>query len=150
MDADVRRLVLERPEGHPETVVAAVMHGYRRARVADETYPVAIPDPGSSVDGLVVYDLMPREIARVRFFEGFEFTLAERAVRIAGRLSTALVCIATERMVVEDEPWHVDEWRARHKAAFLKHTEIFMREFDRMDPEEAETVWREAKLFSAA
>ena len=69
-DADVQQRVYERTiPGEPD-----VLPGYRKAQIwlDGAYYPIAIPDPDSEIDGLVL-ELTPEEMARGDAYEGSEY-----------------------------------------------------------------------------
>lgn len=119
MDADVRRIVLDRPVGRDE-VVAARLPGYRRVVSRAATYPVLRPDPDGSVEGVVMPSPDARDVLRVAHFEDEEYEAAWRLVRLAdGEAMRARVFIALDVMRPGDEPWEPAVWARTHKAAFL-------------------------------
>lgn len=143
MDPDIRRLVLGRdlPDAIP-----AVLPGFRRVCVAEETYPAALPDPAGRIEGLLIGPISPHERDRVQFFEGFEFAIEGHPVAAAGWAGAALVCVATERLACEEEPWHFDDWRRVHKPGYLEAVTAYMAEFERLGIEDAHAVWLENRV----
>lgn len=140
MDPEVRDLVVGRPVP-PEAVAPAVLPGYRRVRVPDETYPALVPDPAGEVQGQLFGPLTAVELERVQFFESFEYALTAIEVRCRGRPVPAMACLATEEVLIGAEPWDLAGWAAAHKPRFLIDCRAYMAQFRRLDLRAASRLW---------
>lgn len=144
MDPDIREIVLGRAVPDHQARRAG-LSGFRRVSVPDETYPAAVPTEGARVDGLVVGPITPLERDRVQFFEGFEFALEEHPVEIEGAPVNAplnaLVCIMTDRLSPDAEPWDFERWQREDKPLFIEAAATYMATFRVCDVEEAHAVW---------
>lgn len=126
MDPDIRRLALgpaaERPRLEP-----ARLHGYRRMATLRSTAPVLTPRRGASVDGLLARGLDRYGAGRLRHFEGADYRLVQRRVRLAdGRMVWALVYLGAGRVPVRRAPWLLATWQRRHKRTFLRLMALWM------------------------
>lgn len=149
MDADVRAIVLGREADHASTV-RAFLEGYERLSVADESYPTLRPAPGGLVDGLLAYDLGTEDERRIAFFEGAEYELVPKRVKLAsGAVLTARLFLDPGDLETAD-PWDFAAWQQRDKSALLEAARHFMRGFesgaDRVAIDENwRTAWRRAR-----
>lgn len=84
LDPDVRRRVLGRTVPD-DALLPARVSGFRRVRVPGASYPAAIRDRAASIDGRVLPHVTPRDLARLRDYEGRAYRLEETtAVLTAG------------------------------------------------------------------
>jgi len=126
MDPDILSIVLGRRLAEHERV-PAILHGYTRLVVKDESYPALRPEPGGKVHGLLVEHLDEDEGRRICFFEGEEFRLEEHEVELAdGERRRAVAFILTEDYATEHQHWDLGHWRAAYKSGFLEMTEEWM------------------------
>lgn len=148
LDPEVRTIVVGR-EPSESARRPGILHGYRRVRVADESYPALKPQPGGRVAGLVVDDLDEHESRRVCFFEGEEFIAWPRTIEQAdGRHVEALVFLAGANLALIDSRWDFHAWRATCKARFLDMSREFMAGFEVADWHELDRQWRaDQRLF---
>lgn len=152
MDPDVRAVVLGREAG---PVTAARLSGWRRAPATGEGFPMLLPDPGGSVDGLLVGPLSDTERRRVQFFEGVRQVLATVPVVCAARGPlTALACLGAQGPDVQgltagEGDWHLAGWQASHKSWYLPATVDYMACFGRTDLDTALRRWTALKPGSA-
>lgn len=145
MDRDVLELVLARPVDGAG-LQPATLHGYRRVRVRKDSFPMLVEDAAAAVEGIVFETRTTEEDARILFFEDYDYDLAAcRPVTRAGPVE-AMFCGIEAGVEASDEPWLLDVWASRHKAGFLKLSEIYMNCFGRMTPEEAEPIWEQGRL----
>lgn len=141
MDPDVLRIVLGRAV-EPSLMQPATLGGHRVMRVADESYPVLVPDPAASAEGALLSGLSGREWDRIRFFEAEEYVLRScRVVAGAGSVE-ALFCSQGVTSGV-DGVWSLSWWQRRHKPLFMRMIEPYMALFGVADLEQAEALWSE-------
>ena len=114
MDRDFLAVVLGRDAGDLP-LVPARLHGFARRRARGETFPVLVPSPGGSVEGLVAQGFTPEDIARLSYYETPDYALHPFPVETAeGRLE-AHVFLATARLEAEETPWDFAHWAATEK-----------------------------------
>ena len=87
-----------RLEGSP-----AVLEGYSRFRVKGEPYPVVIPSPKGTVEGVLYQELTPEEFRRLDAFEGVEYNRVE--IRLNDRPAFVYVLSEEWRQIVDFRPW---------------------------------------------
>lgn len=121
MDADVLGLVIGRAVA-PGELEPARLHGFRRVRARRASYPVLVPDPGASVEGVLWRAGTALERARLDAYEGPGYALAPVEVETAaGERVRALVYRAVPgALEPSEEPWDLARWQARYKAAYLR------------------------------
>lgn len=145
MDRDVLELVLDRPAG-AVVLTPARLAGYRRMRVLRDSFPILIEDSASTVEGVSFTSASREEDARILFFEDYDYDLAPcRPVLHDGRTVEAMFCGAEAGVRPSDEPWELPRWAARHKRGFLELSRVYMSCYGRLTPEQAESVWVEAR-----
>jgi gamma-glutamylcyclotransferase (GGCT)/AIG2-like uncharacterized protein YtfP len=90
----------------------ATVHGHVRRAVRGQTYPGMIGQPGSSVCGLVYFDVDADDIARLDAFEGLEYRrdTLDAALEDGGMISAAAY-IYIDRSGLSDAPWEPDQFR---------------------------------------
>ncbi len=72
MDPDALHVVLGRAVA-PQELQPATMGGFRRVRVADETFPCLVADGSGEVSGVVFESESESEQQRISFFEDFDY-----------------------------------------------------------------------------
>lgn len=119
-DPDVLARVLARPVD-PRDLEPATLAGFGRVGVLGASYPVLVPTPGGSVDGLLLLRATRRDIARINRFEGEEYRAEAHDVRTAGGgARRAWLYLGVEgALTPSGDPWALEAWRRLHKAAFL-------------------------------
>lgn len=119
-DPDVLARVLGRPVD-PADLEPGTLAGFGRVGVLGASYPVLVPAPGGSVDGLLFLRATRRDIARINRFEGPEYRAEAHDVRTAGGgARRAWLYLGVEgALVPSGEAWALEAWRRLHKTAFL-------------------------------
>ena len=76
--------ILARVCGHKGkwTVQPAILHEYRRHRVAGADYPAIIPTPNANVRGTYVTGLSRSDIAKLDIFEGSEYKRVDVKINV--------------------------------------------------------------------
>src|SRR5262245_13816534 len=116
LDPEVRRHVIGRA-ADPLPVEPAVLTGYRRVYVSEQTYPVVIPDPRGSVEGLLMRGLDKAARQALLLFETDEYDEAEREVRTSSRkFIRCRVFVASRTAKPSRKSWNYETWRRRHAA----------------------------------
>lgn len=145
MDPDLFALVVGRPMSELE-VAPGRLHGYRRHKVADEIYPILVPQPGGVVEGLLVDGLTDTEIDRLQFFEGGEYALHPLPVTDdEGRPVEAHAYVSTGILKDAGEPWHLEAWAATEKHRALAQGEELMALYGKITLAEMDACWDEIK-----
>ncbi len=135
MDREVLATVLDRAVAGAE-LRRAWLHGYRRVRAANVSYPILVPAAGLVVGGMMFQSKSVRDDVRVRHFEDGEYAEHWSFIRLAGgRRLAARVFLACETMQATDEAWDLATWASAHKAAFLTQCRDWMRDCPRCDGE---------------
>ncbi|MBS0123056.1 NUDIX domain-containing protein [Thetidibacter halocola] len=82
--------------------------------VADQPFPMILPEPGAEAEGLLAEGLTDAAIARLNFYEG-GFAYATRAVSVqtAHGAVAAGVFFPQEGLWQAGAPWSLDDWAAR-------------------------------------
>jgi len=120
LDAEVRRRVLGAP-GRAARLTPAVLHGWRRVYVRGRTYPVVTPARGCRVEGLLAQALPFAAARRVRLFESDEYReIVLPVLTPDGAAVEARLFVARHPSLATGRPWTVEDWRRRHRAAFLE------------------------------
>jgi hypothetical protein len=143
-DADVLALVIgRRPD--PSRSEPAWLADHHALYVAGENYPTLRPQPGATVEGLLVRDLSEQEVARLCYYEGADYLLAELSVRlVTGAAQRARAFLDREPLQTAGA-WRLAEWRAHTKARHLRVVGAFMARFEAdADAESIDRRWREA------
>lgn len=118
-DPLILRIVLGRRV--PATSIApAWMAGFALRAVRGETFPVAIPASDGQIEGIVVWRLGHRDLARLQWFEGSGYQLARGLARISGAPTAQSVLWFQPRfrLKASPAPWRIDRWRRRHRRGF--------------------------------
>ena len=144
LDRDVMQIVLDRPM-HDMAIQPAVLHGFARYRVEQETFPALSPCADGVVEGILVDGLNDEDARRICFFEGDEFALQTLTVRCTeGREHPALVFTATNLIELSAELWELEQWQRHHKSLYLTMSRDWMQAYGRADYTELNRYWRRA------
>ena len=115
IDKDVRAVVLGRA-AEDVTTIEDTLPGWRRVFMAGETYPVVVPSPGHTVDGVRVEIPGAQVRQRLTYFEGSEYR-TEHVTLASGEKADVLVGSKLAKSGTQD--WDFDAWKKRDKARFL-------------------------------
>ncbi len=143
-DHDILEVVIGRTLPRRARPVAR-LPDHRLERMAKETFPLLVAAPGDRAPGVVVEGLETGDIERIHFFESVEYEPRLHAVELAagGTLDCHLFA-ATAVAGATGEPWHYDDWAARHKAKELREARLWMAFHGRVTAAEADRLWDEA------
>ena len=84
----------------------AMLDGYRRFAVRDDTYPGIIASSGSTVEGLVYTDVDTADLARLDDFEGALYRRIDAEVTAAdGHTLKAQTYLCLQPDCLSDQPW---------------------------------------------
>ena len=144
-DRDVLALVIGRRIDDAD-IKAAVLAGYRLARVADDPYPAPVADAAARSEGIVVHGLSPDEVARLAWFEGKEYAPRTVAVALAGGdTAEAQLQTPTTALEITDADWDFEAWRRDEKALLMTLTRGHMALYGRASLDEAIRAWDETR-----
>ena len=144
-DSEVLEVVLGRVATDIRTNIAR-LQGYRAVKLPDESYPVLLVAPGSTVEGELLLGLSAEDFRRIAFFENQEYRFEPCTVTLeGGGRRNAVYCGENQTQAGACEPWLLDTWQRVHKCAFLEHTRQFMQFYGTAGPEAADEIWRELK-----
>ncbi|MEM6988216.1 MAG: gamma-glutamylcyclotransferase family protein [Pseudomonadota bacterium] len=145
LDAGVRESVVGRAVPD-DACVKAVLDGYKRVRVAEESYPALVACPGSSVDGILVTGLSAEETFRVMWFEGDEYAPEQVNLRLpTGEITQAHTFLAAPDLPLTSEAWHYERWARAELAHYLPMTREWMSGYGEHDFAEQDAIWRAAQ-----
>ncbi len=147
-DHDVLGVVLGHGPGQLR-MEPARLGGFRCFRVKGEAYPTLRAVPNGAVEGLLVWDLSAREVARIGFYEGADYRLVELTVSLASGASQAARAFADDAGLETDGDWDVALWRNSEKPGLLVAARAFMTHFGSVeDASVADRRWREARALA--
>lgn len=139
-DPDVLGVVLGR---RPE-LASASLEGWRRLRVAGESYPLIVPAAGERVDGSVA-DMRPADARRLAWYEGDDYLQAGQTVRLAtGGTARARLFLPKPELAHANEAWDAAAWARTEKPALLEAARRWMA-FEARQPANLDAAWRAAK-----
>jgi hypothetical protein len=118
MDRDVLGGVVGRPFAQ-DRLQPATLLGWRRVRALGQPYPIVLPEPAGSVDGVVVDRLGPEDVARLRRYEGEGYDLVPTEVTQEGRSRQVHFFRPGSIYKADPRPWDFAEWLATEKTAFM-------------------------------
>tara|TARA_R110001592_G_scaffold283010_3_gene550884 strand:- start:13842 stop:14309 length:468 start_codon:yes stop_codon:yes gene_type:complete len=140
MDQDLRAAVFGGPCA---SVRPAVLKGYRRRRVAGETYPALAPARHSHVDGLLIAGVSPAMAARTSVYEGDQYDAVSLAVTTTyGAACDAWTFLPQAHVRLSTHDWSLDTWQQQHKSRALASARTFLSTDPAGGLRRAETVWQ--------
>lgn len=84
----------------------ALADGHARYAIREETYPGMVPQDGSSVTGMLYFDVNPEDIGALDLFEGDEYRRANIPVRLdSGETVQADTYIYLPAEKLSESPW---------------------------------------------
>lgn len=111
---------------------SAILKGYARLSVRNESYPAAIPAHSTAeITGLVYFNVSAADIELLDQFEGAEYVRRESQVSIVGAQGmenvSALFYEFIDQARVEPKPWDVDAFATEGIKSFLaRHVQGFI------------------------
>ncbi len=128
----------------------ALIQGFTRRLVVNESFPVLVPAANESVLGLLIHGLGDEDLQRAQFFEGEEYELTSisvealpdsHATAFAIGACDAYYFASTGHYQVEAEHWHLPAWQQQHKRDFLPRLHRYMQCYGHMSMAEADAHW---------
>lgn len=101
----------------------ASLWGYQRVKVKGECYPAIVPDKRSMVEGLLIYDLMDKDIHALDHYEGDYYQRQTVTVTLPNDESQtceAYVFKPEYQFLLVNEPWSNQLFRRQHLAPFIQ------------------------------
>jgi len=144
-DFDVLELVVDRP-AHELAISEAYLPAHRTVRLRRDPFPILIAEPDSRAEGIVVEGLTSADLDRIHFFESVEYRASEVTPILShsGERVSAQVFAGSGRAFHDNEPWHIDDWRRRHKMTMLRESRLWMALYGHLDLAEADRLWDKA------
>ena len=114
--------VIQSVIGRVPTSRPATIAGYRRFEVTGESFPGLIEGDGTSIEGLLYFDLGKDEWERLTAFEDDFYNLEEVAVSSAQETVHALAYIvpAARKTVLSEKAWDPEDFRKNHLVPFSR------------------------------
>lgn len=118
-DPDVRALVLGALS--PRMMIPATISGWRRAAVADATFPVAVAAPNATIDGVIARGLTPAAVKLLVRYEGPEYDIVTATARLPDARTCDVELFAPKpgSFTLLKRTWTLEDWQARDKAQYL-------------------------------
>ena len=110
LDAGIRTRVLSRTLS-PRSMTDAILFDHVREHVAGRAYPMLVRRQGCAVDGLLVRGLSPRDLDRLKAYEGPEYDLAPVTVQAGSRRIAAQAYMAAPGIMSDGRLWTLEHWR---------------------------------------
>lgn len=108
--------------GRHHQTVKAVLTGYRRVQISNQTYPGLKQDKQSEVAGVLVFDLNSTEINKLDQFEGRDYQ--RQTVRVISVDQQSFDCDVYlirphYQHILTNDSWEPEEFRQRYLKHFL-------------------------------
>ena len=100
----------------------AVLSGYRRGLIRNETYPGIIADPGHNVTGILYRQLSPDDLAILDQYEGEMYILKPVTVKLNYRKEHTVTYIlhSSFEQLLTEEDWDSEYFRKYDLDRFLR------------------------------
>ncbi|MHA6261758.1 NUDIX domain-containing protein [Arenibacterium sp. CAU 1754] len=116
--------------------VPAELPGHAIFWVQNQSFPTIEPYAGATAQGLLVRDLDPGDIDRLRFYEGgFDYDLQHVSVDVQDGACPARVFFPRPGLWTAGAPWSLADWVERWGAIQLRAAQEIMGWYGRMDPD---------------
>jgi len=144
MDQEVLEIVVGRTVLKEEMIVA-VLPGYRRISVSNESYPALAHTPEQSIEGILIETLDATEALRVMYFEGEEYKPEEVQLVLKNQKPTSAFCfLPSPDLDTNDLEWDFEEWRKNHLSDFLHLSEEWMASYGKLEFADVNAQWLES------
>lgn len=117
-DQDMLFAVLGRPLPS-SAMIEAVAPNHRAALYPGRPYPALTLAPGRKAPGLLLYNLAPRDMARLDAFEGADYQRSIVAVESGHATQIADVYWPAVAIGADAPDWRIEHWRRNDKARML-------------------------------
>jgi gamma-glutamylcyclotransferase (GGCT)/AIG2-like uncharacterized protein YtfP len=132
------------------TTQPAIVKGFKRRLVVNQSFPVLVSAADESVLGLLIHGLSKENVHRAQFFEGEQYELAAMTVEAlpdshatgyATGPCNAQYFASTGHYQVQADDWHLPTWQQQHKRDFLPRLHRYMQCYGHMSMAEADAHW---------
>jgi len=130
----------------PADLEPARVQGFAARRLATEVYPMLLPAPGRTAEGVVFHRANPADVARLEFFEEAEYRLTPITVETGRGPVEARYFRGTDKPAASTLDWDFDAWRTHHAAAAIEATREYMHHYGRTPVEDIDMVWPGIKI----
>ena len=119
--------LLDRVLGRPAAPIPATLADHAVHWAEGGAFPLIVPSPGATAQGLLLEHLAEAEAARLDFYEGgFRYLTQDLPVTTGPRRVTARVYLPEPGHWRPAEPWSLADWVARYGAAAVATAAEFM------------------------
>ncbi|GEM_PF-5253129 len=147
LNDEIRQLVFS--ETLQDTRVAhATVDNFATFEYPGECFPILLPNENSVTHGILLFDLCPKALARMSFYEGDEFDLAtinarmENGEQVNAYYNKAVYIDCSQA----DQRWCYETWEEEHSAVYIRQTEQFMQSLQSdLSVSSASDVWQKLK-----
>ncbi|MEM0912340.1 MAG: gamma-glutamylcyclotransferase family protein [Pseudomonadota bacterium] len=129
-------------------IESATAKNYATYCFPGESFPILKPTPNAITYGEVLYGLNDEAIARLAFFEGDEYALADIRVHLSdGKCINAKYNEAKDLALPAcNQPWDFKQWQVQESVKFIHIVEQFMsRSWGKTDIKSASAIWDELR-----
>ena len=107
----------------------ALLSDHARYRIAGQTYPALIPEPGKATTGRVVFDVPGNALRRLDRFEGkwYERVPVEVETDLGRCQAEVYRFHPSQRFRILPQEWALEEFQRRHLHGFLRRYRGFAR-----------------------
>lgn len=107
----------------------ALLSDHARYRIAGQTYPALIPEPGKATSGRIVFDVPSHALRRLDRFEGnwYERVLVDVATDLGRCQAEVYRFHPSQRFRILPREWTLEEFQRRHLHGFLRRYRGFAR-----------------------
>lgn len=140
-DPPILEAVLGRTLAHL-TFAPAWMPGRRIERAAGYSFPILSAADDAIAVGTLAYGLSAEDQARIAYFEDSDYSLVLSDVRTDTATVSALVYMASDKLLSSGEAWALDAFQKRDRALLLAVTRFVMSEHYGVTPQATmEQIW---------
>lgn len=118
MDPDVLANVIGR-RATPDELAPATLAGWQRRGVRAADFPMVLPSPGDSVEGLLAGPFGEDEAVRLVHFEHGYYGLKQVEVQTAAGAVPCWLFAPLPGALEPGGPWDLQSWHAQGKSRFL-------------------------------
>ena len=110
--------------------------------VVDDHYPVLVPRPGASTEGMIIRGLSSEALDRIIFFEGGEFNVEQlQVINAHGEPERVSYFADADTKPVSEHIWTLEQWQHATKADTMVRVKRYMQCFGKMSIDEADAFW---------